>query len=88
MSNETLCHAEEVAAGQRFEFGKNWQLYLKSLTPERISLAEDLADLADRQSAHAGDEGQDEAELMALLDSVMPTLRSWAAPLASARRAA
>ena len=31
MSNETLCHAEEVAAGQRFEFGKNWQLFLKSL---------------------------------------------------------
>jgi hypothetical protein len=42
-------------------------------------------------NSNTGHEVPDEAELMALLDSVMPTLRSWAAPpaaLASMRRAA
>ncbi|MGB9430455.1 MAG: class I SAM-dependent methyltransferase [Gammaproteobacteria bacterium] len=30
---------EEVAAGKRFEFGKNWMLFLKNLDDERIELA-------------------------------------------------
>ncbi len=41
MTNQALCHAQEVAAGQRFEFGKNWQLFLKTLTPQQIARAED-----------------------------------------------
>ncbi len=41
MSSDASCHAEEVAIGQRFEFGKNWQHFLRSLTPKRIGLAED-----------------------------------------------
>ncbi|MGA9853615.1 MAG: class I SAM-dependent methyltransferase [Gammaproteobacteria bacterium] len=31
--------AEEVAGGKRFEFGKNWTLFLKNLNEERIELA-------------------------------------------------
>ena len=33
-------HNEEVAAGQRFEFGKNWTRFLFSLNNERIAEAE------------------------------------------------
>ncbi len=33
-------HAAEIRAGSRFEFGKNWQHFLKDLTEERIALAE------------------------------------------------
>ncbi|HTU24777.1 MAG TPA: class I SAM-dependent methyltransferase, partial [Pirellulales bacterium] len=33
-------HGREVAAGQRFEFGRNWQRFLQRLTPERIAAAE------------------------------------------------
>lgn len=32
-------HATEVAAGQRFEFGKNWAWFLESLTDQRINEA-------------------------------------------------
>lgn len=31
---------EEVAAGERFTFGRNWKRYLRQLTPERMSAAE------------------------------------------------
>lgn len=30
----------DVKRGERFEFGKNWQRYIKTLTPERIDAAE------------------------------------------------
>jgi 2-polyprenyl-3-methyl-5-hydroxy-6-metoxy-1,4-benzoquinol methylase len=33
-------HGLEVAVGQRYEFGKNWQNFLRLLTPERIAGAE------------------------------------------------
>ena len=33
-------HWQEVAVGERFEFGKNWQNFLRRLTPERITQAE------------------------------------------------
>ena len=33
-------HAEEVARGERFEFGKNWQRFLAVLSDERIARAE------------------------------------------------
>ena len=33
-------HAEEVAARQRFEFGKNWSSFLSVLDEERIVAAE------------------------------------------------
>src|SRR5262252_6514832 len=32
-------HATEVAAGQRFEFGKNWARFLESLNDQRINEA-------------------------------------------------
>ncbi len=32
---------QEVAQGQRFEFGKNWQAFLQSVDERRISLAKD-----------------------------------------------
>jgi 2-polyprenyl-6-hydroxyphenyl methylase/3-demethylubiquinone-9 3-methyltransferase len=35
-----VTHAEEIAAGQRFEFGKNWSRFLRLLTDERIATAE------------------------------------------------
>lgn len=39
-------HAIEVASGERFEFGKNWALFLTTLTDERIRQAEkSLADM-------------------------------------------
>jgi len=34
-------HAQEVSAGERFEFGKNWAEFLKLLSDERIALAEE-----------------------------------------------
>src|SRR5262245_23049019 len=33
-------HRQEVAAGQRFEFGKNWQTFLRSVDEARIAAAE------------------------------------------------
>jgi 2-polyprenyl-3-methyl-5-hydroxy-6-metoxy-1,4-benzoquinol methylase len=33
-------HADEVATGQRFEFGKNWSRFLNKLTEERVIEAE------------------------------------------------
>ena len=35
-----MAHAQEVAAGERFEFGKNWARFLEGLTEERIARAE------------------------------------------------
>lgn len=32
-------YAQEIAAGQRFEFGKNWARFLKHINAERIELA-------------------------------------------------
>jgi 2-polyprenyl-3-methyl-5-hydroxy-6-metoxy-1,4-benzoquinol methylase len=34
-------HAQEVAAGDRFEFGRNWARFLKQLNDRRIAVAED-----------------------------------------------
>lgn len=34
-------HADEVAKGERFEFGKNWSLFIKEVTEEKICAAED-----------------------------------------------
>lgn len=34
-------HAQEVSAGERFEFGKNWAEFLKLLNNDRIALAEE-----------------------------------------------
>jgi 2-polyprenyl-6-hydroxyphenyl methylase/3-demethylubiquinone-9 3-methyltransferase len=34
-------HAEEVAAGKRFQFGKNWSAFLSHLDDERIARAEE-----------------------------------------------
>jgi 2-polyprenyl-3-methyl-5-hydroxy-6-metoxy-1,4-benzoquinol methylase len=36
----TADHKREVSDGQRFEFGKNWQDFLRRLTPERVAQAE------------------------------------------------
>src|SRR5262245_58740773 len=33
-------HRQEVAAGERFEFGKNWQTFLRSVDEARIGAAE------------------------------------------------
>ncbi len=33
-------HAEEIASGSRFEFGKNWSRFLRQLNSDRIELAE------------------------------------------------
>ncbi len=38
--NERQHHREEVKAGERFEFGKNWNHFLGSLTDEHIQYAE------------------------------------------------
>lgn len=35
-----MAHAQEVAAGKRFEFGKNWAHFLEALTEERIARAQ------------------------------------------------
>lgn len=37
---QSVDHAAEVAAGQRFTFGKNWQRFLRIITDERIKAAE------------------------------------------------
>lgn len=34
-------HAKEISEGRRFEFGKNWSAFLKTLDQERISKAEE-----------------------------------------------
>lgn len=34
-------HSSEVDSGKRFEFGKNWQHFLETLTPARLSVAEE-----------------------------------------------
>jgi 2-polyprenyl-6-hydroxyphenyl methylase/3-demethylubiquinone-9 3-methyltransferase len=34
-------HQQEVAAGQRFEFGQNWRRFLEQLDDQRIQVAED-----------------------------------------------
>ena len=33
--------SKQVADGERFEFGVNWKVFLKTMTDERISVAED-----------------------------------------------
>lgn len=33
-------HSQEIKAGERFEFGKNWKNFLSSLNEERIKSAE------------------------------------------------
>ena len=42
-------HATEVAAGERFEFGKNWAWFLQTLNDEKIARGGGLA------QEHAGD---------------------------------
>lgn len=39
-TTKARAHADEVATGDRFEFGKNWSRFLSTLTPERISGAQ------------------------------------------------
>ena len=41
MVHPPTTHAEEVSAGQRFEFGRNWARFLETLDDQRIELAED-----------------------------------------------
>src|SRR5215510_13764860 len=36
----TAVHATEVSRGERFEFGKNWSLFLASIDEDRILAAE------------------------------------------------
>lgn len=36
----TDTHASEVAQGERFEFGKNWSIFLTTLTDRRIAKGE------------------------------------------------
>ena len=38
--NEALLHAEEVARGERFEFGENWSRFLEGVRDEQIITAE------------------------------------------------
>src|SRR5262245_30843278 len=40
-TTHTALHASEVSRGQRFEFGKNWSLFLASVDDDRILAAED-----------------------------------------------
>lgn len=40
-SNETVQHAEQVRAGERFQFGANWQRFLRLLDDRRIAVAEE-----------------------------------------------
>ncbi len=40
MTEQIVQHNTEVKSGERFEFGKNWNDFLKSLTPENIKHAE------------------------------------------------
>lgn len=41
MGTQTNTHAREVAAGERFEFGRNWAEFLKLLNEQRIRVAEE-----------------------------------------------
>jgi len=41
MQNIALQHSNEVASGERFEFGKNWSAFLSVLDDERIAKAEE-----------------------------------------------
>ncbi len=40
VSSFNRSHAAEVQDGERFEFGKNWQSLLATVTNERIAIAE------------------------------------------------
>jgi 2-polyprenyl-6-hydroxyphenyl methylase/3-demethylubiquinone-9 3-methyltransferase len=40
MSTVVVSHAAEVQRGDRFEFGRNWQRFLRGLSEERIAIAE------------------------------------------------
>src|SRR5262245_5355701 len=37
---ETVRHSDQVSAGNRFEFGANWQRFLRLLDDRRIAVAE------------------------------------------------
>lgn len=37
----TVAHAHEVDSGERFQFGRNWNRFLKSLNEERVGRAEE-----------------------------------------------
>ncbi|AHG91036.1 methyltransferase type 12 [Gemmatirosa kalamazoonensis] len=50
----TQAHAEEVARGERFEFGKNWSRFLAVLNDERIAEAEQSL----RQMLELGPDGR------------------------------
>jgi len=41
MSEIAIQHSNEIASGQRFEFGKNWSAFLRVLDDERIAKAEE-----------------------------------------------
>ena len=40
MGTTDISHAREISAGERFEFGKNWQRFLSVLNQERVAQAE------------------------------------------------
>src|ERR1700741_2246954 len=40
IDSPTSLHRREIASGERFEFGKNWGLFLESVNAERIARAE------------------------------------------------
>jgi len=47
----TAAHSQEVDSGERFQFGRNWSEFLKSLNEERIIRAEDsLKQMLGRES--------------------------------------
>ena len=49
-SGETAQHQAEVAAGERFEFGKNWKAFLRLLDEDRIAAAtESLVEMLGRR---------------------------------------
>ncbi len=51
MSNAEISHGQEVSSGQRFEFGRNWERFLRLLNDERIRSAEEsLLDMLGRKS--------------------------------------
>ena len=47
-------HADEIAAGERFEFGRNWSRFLRELNPERIRQAEKALEAMLGRGALAG----------------------------------
>ena len=50
-SDLTVAHTTEVKRGERFEFGRNWRRFLKTLDDERIEVAESsLAEMLGLQS--------------------------------------